>query len=169
MSELEVFSFAKKMTDAVTALRDGGHLVPAVMLTYAGIDQMAWLSISQERSSGRDFKVWVDKFVLPHVQMACTAQELWEARNGILHTGTAESTANQSDTSIRKILYTFGGASCTANNSSDTVFISAETLIIGYLTGVLWFMEELKADAAKLQVALEKLKRTLTSRGLPVI
>ncbi|MHA6127092.1 hypothetical protein ACX3YD_13015 [Pseudomonas fluorescens group sp. PF-1] len=167
MSELEVFSFAQKMTDAVTALRDGGHLVPAVMLTYAGIDQMAWLSISQERSSGRDFKAWVDKFVLPHVQIACTAQELWEARNGILHTGTAESSANQSDASIRKVLYTFGGVSCTTNNSSDTVFVSAESLIIGYLTGVIWFMEELKTDAAKLQVALEKLKRTLTSRGLP--
>ncbi|NWC70361.1 hypothetical protein HX873_20900 [Pseudomonas sp. P7758] len=167
MSELEIFSFAKKMTDAVTALRDGGHLVPAVMLTYAGIDQMAWLSISKERSSGTDFKAWVDKFVLPHMPMACTAQELWEARNGILHTGTSESTANQSDVSIRKILYTFGGASCTANNSSDTVFISAEDLIIGYLTGVIWFMEEMKDDRAKLQIALDKLKRTLTSRGLP--
>lgn len=167
MSEFEVFSFAKKMTDAVSTLRDAGHLVPAVMLTYAGIDQMAWLSISQERSSGRDFKAWVDNYMLSKNPIACTAQELWEARNGILHTGTAESTANQSDASIRKILYTYGGANCASNYSSDTVFIKAEDLIVGYLTGVIWFMEDLKADPISLQIALDKLKRTLTSRGLP--
>ncbi|PMZ74889.1 hypothetical protein [Pseudomonas sp. FW305-70] len=167
MSEFEVFSFAKKMTDAVGTLRDAGHLVPAVMLTYAGIDQMAWLSIPQERSSAKDFKAWVEGYMLSKNPMACTASELWEARNGLLHTGTAESSANQNDSSIRKILYTYGSAHCASNSSNDTVFIKAEDLIVGYLTGVLWFMEDLKAEPAKLQSALEKLKRTLTSRGLP--
>lgn len=167
MSEFEVFSFAKKMTDAVGTLRDAGHLVPAVMLTYAGIDQMAWLSITQERSSAKDFKAWVDSYMLSKNPMVCSASELWEARNGLLHTGTAESAANQNDTSIRKILYTYGAVNNVSNSSSDTVFIKAEDLIVGYLTGVLWFMEDLKVDQTKLQVALEKLKRTLTSRGLP--
>ncbi len=169
MSELEVFAFAKKMSESVACLRDAGHHVPAVMLTYVGIDQMAWLSISGDKSSGQDFKTWVDTYMLSKNPLPCTSQELWEARNGLLHMGTAESAAHKKQLGIRKILYTFGAAQCTSNSSTDTVFIKAEDLIMGYLTGVLWFMEELHCDAQKLSVALAKLERTLTSRDLTSI
>lgn len=167
MNELRIFQFAGKLTESMTILRDAGQTVPALMLAYAAMDQMAWLSISQEKSVGADFKAWVGKYVLPKLPVVVSAEELWEARNGLLHTGTADSQANQRDTSIRKVFYTVGRAECTRNDSSAVVFVKAEHLFEAFFNGALWFVEDLKGDQQKLIVALQKLDRMLTEQGLP--
>lgn len=167
MTAQRIFDFAHKMTDAMIVLRDAGHTVPALMLTYAAIDQMAWLSVPQERTTNADFKAWVSTHMHANIPMSVTVDELWEARNGLLHTGTAESSANQRDTTIRKVFYTVGGAECTRNDDPTVVFVNAGELFGHYLTAVVWFMESLKADSARLATALSKLDRILHERGLP--
>jgi hypothetical protein len=162
-----VFDFAKKMTDAMIVLRDAGHTVPALMLTYAAIDQMAWLAVPHERTSSADFKNWVTKHILSHNPMDVTVEELWEARNGLLHTGTAESAANQRDQTIRKVYYTVGGVECTRNEDPTVVFLNAGEFFVRYLNAVIWFMEDIKRDSALLENALSKLGRMLHERGLP--
>lgn len=166
MSTTKIFNQAKKMTDAIVCLRDGGHHVAAIMLTYAALDQMAWLSISHDKSDANDFKCWVTTYILSKNNLGCTADELWAARNGLLHMGTADSAAHWFGTTKNKIYYTFGNATCTTNNSPDTIFLKSEDLIQAYLAGVLWFMSDLEQDPEKLQVAITKMERTLTSHGL---
>jgi hypothetical protein len=136
------------------------------MLCYAAIDQMAWLSIARERSNGSDFKVWVSKFILPRLPAAVTADELWEARNGLLHMGTAESQANRNDITIRKIYYTVGGLACTRNDAPDVTFVNTDELFEAFGASVFWFAEELKADQNRLSTALNKLERMLSQRDL---
>jgi len=131
------------------------------MLVYAAIDQMAWLSVSDLESNGKDFKAWVDKYMLPKNPLGCSSSDLWAARNGLLHTGTAESRDTRNGNAKYKIHYTFGGAVCTENKSTDTVIIKFEDLVGSYLAGILWFMEDLKADAVKQESANNKLKLTL--------
>lgn len=166
MSTKRIFDYAHKMTDAMIVLRDAGHTVPALMLTYATIDQMAWLSAPQERTTNADFKRWVGTYMLAKNPMAVTVDELWEARNGLLHTGTAESSANQRDTSIRKVFYTVGGVENTINNDPTVVFVNAGDFFGRFLNGVMWFMSALESDAALLANALAKLDRMLVEQGL---
>lgn len=162
-----VFSFAKQMTDAIVCLKDGGHQTQALMLTYVGIDQMAWLSISGNKSTGRDFKAWVDNFLLSKIPIQCTSDELWGARNGLLHMGTAEADAHK-DPSIRKIYYTFGNVECTRNDTIDVVILKAEDLIQGFLLGVFWFIDHLKGNPDQLAITSAKLGKTLGVRDGPI-
>lgn len=166
MSTTKVFEYAHKMTDAMVVLRDSGHAVPALMLTYAAIDQMAWLAAPQERTTSADFKGWVNTYMLGKNPMNVTVDELWEARNGLLHTGTAESSANQRDTSIRKVFYTVGAVENTVNNDPAVVFVNAGDLFGRYLNAVMWFMSAMESDAALLASASAKLDRMLFERGL---
>jgi hypothetical protein len=169
VSNKPVFDYAAKMTDAVTSLRQFGHSVPALMLIYTAIDQMAWLSVQQERATGADFKRWVEKYMHGNNPLPVSANELWAARNGLLHTGTAESSDNLRDTTIRKVYYTVGNAINTVNKDPSVVFINVGELTQHFLTGVMWFMSDLDADTQLSANALSKLKRMLVERGLEEI
>ncbi len=166
MDSAPVFNHAKKTTEAIVCLRDAGHHVSAVMLTYAAIDQMSWLSIPGDMSSGKDFKAWVKKYMLANGNLVCSEDDLWAARNGLLHMGIAESKDHTTGVAKNKIYYTVGNATCTSNSSQDVVFLNVEKLIMAYLAGVLWFMEDLESDQAQLSIALAKISKTLTVHGL---
>ncbi|WP_368607455.1 hypothetical protein [Pseudomonas fulva] len=166
MSTTRVFEYAHKMTDAMIVLRDSGHTVPALMLTYAAIDQMAWLAAPQERTTNADFKKWVNTYMLANNPMNVTVDELWEARNGLLHTGTAESSANQRDKNIRKVFYTVGAVKNTVNNDPTVVFLNAGEFFVRFLNAVMWFMSAMEGDPALLANALAKLDRMLVEQGL---
>ncbi|NMY20795.1 hypothetical protein [Pseudomonas sp. WS 5410] len=167
MSAEEIFSFANEMTDSVMCLRAGGHHLQAAMLTYVAIEQMAWLSVEPLRSGPADFQDWVNKYMQPHAQLPCTAREIWEARNGLLHMGTAESYANRDSSEIRLVCYVYGNTPELANKSKGIVFVRVEDLVTSYLTGVMWFLTDLQANPVKLEIAKGKLARMLTQRPLP--
>ena len=164
--DLPVFKYAKKMTEAITCLKDSGHVVGGIMLVYAAIDQMVWLSSPNHETHGKEFKEWIDKYILPHNPLGCTSSDLWGARCGLLHTGAAESRDLRNGNAQNKIYYTYGNVVCTENNEPGSVFISFERLVVAYLAGVLWFMEDLKADSAKLDSANRKLSSTLLASSL---
>lgn len=164
--DLPVFKYAKKMTEAITCLKDSGHVVGGIMLVYAAIDQMAWLSSPNDETHGKEFKDWIDKYILPHNPLGCTSSDLWGARCGLLHTGAAESRDLRNGNAQSKIYYTYGNMVCTENNEAGSVFIPFERLVVAYLAGVLWFMEDLKADSAKLESANKKLSSTLLASSL---
>lgn len=43
------------------------YTIPAMMLTFAGVDGMAWLFRDHNGpNTGEDFKKWMDRFVLRH-------------------------------------------------------------------------------------------------------
>lgn len=166
MSTEEVFSFAKQMTDSIICLRDGGHHLQAAMLTYVAIEQMAWLSVEPLRSGPADFQRWVDSYMQPYDPLPCTAREIWEARNGLLHMGTAESFANRDSVEIRLVCYVYGTTPKLADKSEGVVFVRVEDLVGSYLTGVLWFLTYLDENPIALRVAQSKIARMLTQRPL---
>ncbi|WP_339548389.1 hypothetical protein [Pseudomonas sp. RA_35y_Pfl2_P32] len=166
MSTEDVFSFAKEMTDSVICLRAGGHHLQAAMLTYVAIEQMAWLSVNPLRSGPADFQNWVNTYMQPYAPLPCTAREIWEARNGLLHMGTAESSANRDSAEIRRVCYVYGNTPKLANKSVGVVFVRVEDLVTSYLTGVMWFLSHLDGNPSELQVAEGKIARMLTQRPL---
>lgn len=161
MDEQTVFTFAANLTDSITHLRNGGHNLAAVMLTYTAIDQMSWLSVEPDKHGPRDFVAWVDDYMLSKNPIPCTAEELWVARNGILHMGTAEAAGHTTNSTLRKLVYVSGNAKLTANNPGEYAVIRFENLVGSFLAGVMWFMTDLKANTAKLEVAKRKMRKML--------
>ncbi|WP_348737940.1 hypothetical protein [Pseudomonas rhodesiae] len=64
---------------------------PAITLMYAAMDRMSWLDASREESGNPEFKEWVNKYLLAGETFSFTADDLWAARCGMVHTGAAES------------------------------------------------------------------------------
>lgn len=166
MKENKILQHAHSMASSINCLLENNHPLQAAMLTYAAIDQMAWLAIESDRSCNRDFKNWVDRYVLPNCDLPCTADELWAARNGLLHMGTAESRDHKQGSVDNKIYYTSGSAVCTRNDSDDTIFLAVEHLGQAYLAGVMWFVGELKQDHKRLQIALDKMQKVLKLKDM---
>lgn len=164
--DLPIFKYATRMTDAVTCLKNSGHVVGGVMLVYAAIDQMAWISSPNDETHGKEFKEWVDKYIIPYNPLGCTSSDLWGARCGLLHTGSADSRDLRNGNAQSKIYYTYGNLICTENNEPGSVFISFERLAIAYISGVLWFIEDLKSNPERLEKANEKLGSTLLASSL---
>lgn len=75
-----VMAYGVRCADAIACLRQHDHIEQTLLVLYAGIDTMAWLSVPEEESSGLDFQRWVEDYMLsrngqllPNV----TAADLW--------------------------------------------------------------------------------------------
>lgn len=67
--------------------------LPALMLIYAGVDGMAYVSLHEAQLDvhAADFKAWAHKYLLPASGLACTADDLYAARCGIVHSHQVDS------------------------------------------------------------------------------
>ena len=57
----------------------------SLVLLYAGIDALAWLALPSGDVNGSDFVKWVNTYLLPDSGLQCTAEDIWAARCGLLH------------------------------------------------------------------------------------
>lgn len=79
---------------------------PALILIYSGIDAMAWLDRPRDRDdvTPDDFINWVNKYLLPESALECTAEDMYGARCGLLHSHTAESKRHR-QLRVKKLFY----------------------------------------------------------------
>lgn len=163
LTQSAVISHTKKMHEAIIHLRDKGHYEAALMLLYAAIDQMAWLSIPGEISYAKDFKAWVNKFMLdknPDGLLEVSAHDLWGARCGLLHTAAPESRDLSQGTAKNKIFYSVGHQNV-KTTVPGAVVIGFEALAISFAAAVPWFLADLQSDSEQEKNAQDKLKRML--------
>jgi len=153
--------FYERIGSAIGILAGKKYIEAALMLTYAGIDQMAWLSVSVQESSGSDFKAWAEKYIQPEKNLGCSVDDLWSARNALLHTASADS-RDTAKGKAKKVYYTTGSAVCTENKTTDTVFINAHNLIERFIASWLTYRLDIKADPILLQQSTEKAKQILS-------
>jgi hypothetical protein len=161
-----VMEYGKRQADAIGCLRQHGHIEPTLLLLYAAIDTMAWLSVPEEESTGRDFQNWVEKYVLRVNQAllpGVTAVDLWGARCGLLHTGAPESRDFRKG-NARKIFYT-NNVEVVARVPADVILISLENLGRAFAAALTWFVADLDENAARDEVAKKKIGRILVHRA----
>jgi len=86
-----------EFTISVKLLLDAAHTLPALVMLYAAIDILGSLlrPESESDTKGEYFKKWVDDYMIGHLQVAFTSEDLWAARCGLLHTHTASSTLSR--------------------------------------------------------------------------
>ncbi len=145
---------------AMEKLFSEGYLEGAITLWYAYIDHMAWLSTSADDVNPKDFKEWVKNYILPTGRVNCDADDLWAARNGLLHMGNAEARDVKSGKACR-IYYYSGQASPDPTAIGTAKLVNVKELIFSFMEGSLEFVEILRNDPAQLAVANEKAKKML--------
>jgi hypothetical protein len=163
-SLLPLVAHAFKMQEAALYLIKNDFRLAALMLVFTTIDQMAWISLpGDEDVRGNDFVAWVDTYMLGRNRTgleAVTAGDLYGARCGLLHTGTAESHSLRNGKASKKIAYSYGPMHATSLVSEWT-FIRFEDLVNSLLAGILWFKDDLDADEQRASIANAKVARML--------
>lgn len=143
---------AKKLIDAINHLLQDDFIEAALMLTYTGIDQMSWINTLNEEADSNDFKAWVTKYIDPVSNLGCTSDDLWGARNGLLHTSTAESRDFRKN-KIKKIYYFYGKVQHLPEIDDDTILVDAKQLVISFIAGTCNFSADLEADLGRQEEA----------------
>ncbi|MDI4001730.1 hypothetical protein QK412_10065 [Pseudomonas aeruginosa] len=119
-------------------------LLPALIMTYSAIDSVSWLAADSSKDSGKAFRKWVSEWMLKSRSLQCSADELYAARCGILHTFTPTSTLNAKG--VRKIGYSWG----TGDNSKLEQLIDAtrsqETIVSIHLSDLIQTFRNAMAD-----------------------
>lgn len=159
-----IYEHAKKIMGAIDCLVERGFIEAALIIIYASIDQMSWLSVATPESDGKDFKAWVEKYLSPSDKLGCSADDMWAARNGLIHTAAAES-RDFLKTNAKRIYYVSGNIACDEYSSQDTVIINSTKLIIILFQGISNFVSDLESDAQKLQTAVSKANKILAFRA----
>jgi hypothetical protein len=98
-----------EFTLCTSLLLDAGHTLPALIILFTAVDIFGSLlrAETEADTAGKYFKKWVDDYMLGHSQVSFTAQDLWGARCGLLHTHTAASRLSR-EGAARELHYYLG-------------------------------------------------------------
>ena len=143
-----------QLLKAIDLCLQGKLYIPGLLLIYAGFDGMAWLERPQGQYDVKqaDFVKWVENYLLPNSELKCSSVDLYAARCGLLHTGTATSSRTRSG-HARKMFYTIGEKGealfqLTLNDKKLPVFVEVHKLADALVSGIARFQEQIKADAS---------------------
>jgi len=87
--------------------RSRQHILPCLVLLYSGIDVMASLERAGPDVEKKDFQRSVTSYLLAGHSFDCTADDLYAARCGIVHTFSAESRLSR-DRKAKPVVYAWG-------------------------------------------------------------
>ena len=172
MSEASFDVVLTQLRSAVIDIFKSKRTLPGFLLLYTSIDILASLTRPEhtEATSGHLFKDWVNAYMLPKSSLPCTADDLWGARCGLLHTLTAESDMSRSK---RAKMLSYIGDDLEAERMQkkhdpargSNLFISTFRLLDAFVTACDRFTAEVRLDAdlqkrvyshaAKLMVAFD--------------
>jgi hypothetical protein len=145
-------AFAVETLDAIQVLHARGRYPQLLVLLYSAIDTLGWLATVSDRATGDSFKEWVNTYMLPGSPLTCTSDDLWGARNGLLHTGTAESTLSTQG-KARQVWYYGKGRSedflsKRIAGHSDIVAVRTLDLVEAFGKGATRFTQAVTQDSA---------------------
>jgi hypothetical protein len=140
------------LDDAVGICLQKKHILPALVLLYAGIDIVASLECQLSDGTKASFVRWVERYLLPAKPMGCTALELYSARCAILHTYTADSDLSKRG-QARKVYYAWGTASSGSLQESarrldktDVVALHVDDIRDAFCSGTAAWLSEVVKD-----------------------
>lgn len=162
-----VLQYGLRQSGAIKCLRLNEHKEATLILLYAAIDHMAWLSIDGEEAGNKGFKLWVEKYMLArsaNMLAGATSADLWGARCGILHTAAPES--NEFLNGNAKRVYYSSNLGQVASQEKDVIVLSLEALGTAFAVALVYFIEELEANPTQDANARAKLGRMLVHRAM---
>jgi hypothetical protein len=88
-----LLSRVREFTQSIKLTRDAGYDLSSRILMFAAIDMFGSFlrPVNEADTNGGHFKRWVSDYMIPGSGLPLTADDLWAARCGLLHTHTASS------------------------------------------------------------------------------
>jgi hypothetical protein len=157
--------YLTRLFKATEILQKATLIEAALMLTYAGIDQMSWLTHPAEETGGPEFKAWADGY-LDLRAVGCTSNDLWGARCGLLHTAAAESRDFRNN-KAKLVHYIDGALAVTENADPNVVVIHATQLFTSFVRGAVRSVCDCENDPTKLASLEAKASRALAWQPYP--
>jgi hypothetical protein len=164
MIRLVFESAASELVQAIDVLSESQLRVPALLLLYAGIDMMA--SLDRPESSlevkSSDYVKWAETYLLPGTHLECTAEDLYAARCGLLHTYMAESRRSR-EGKARQIWYAWGDASAEElqaridrADAPPAVAVHVDDLSSAFRLGVERFKQSILDDSERADLVYDR-------------
>ena len=141
ITEVPMGTIVMNLTTAKECIERGLYL-PALTLIYSTIDIYAWLSTDKDDVGGPDFIQWADRFLVDHLSVRISGDDLYSARCGVLHNGSSESQLTRNK-KARKVIYLLGSETSYPTPDTQTgeeVYIHIEDLLTGLREGAIRFM-----------------------------
>lgn len=150
--------YTSQCIEAVGLLHQHHMYIQAITLALVYIDHMSWIAVDDDAHSPSDFKEWVDRYLTSKNPIGCNSNDLWEARNGIVHMGTSESN-NYVKRGADKIHF-YRKLDVSLKPDADFIFIDIDMLIGSFAAGILHFrldVENQRERHDKVRAKLDKL------------
>lgn len=106
MTQQNFYQSYIQLIQAIEHCERNNLVVPTLVMVYSAIDSISWLAGENRKESGKAFKKWVNDWMLKDPKIKCTAEELYAARCGLVHTLTP--TSSLTSKGVRKIAYSWG-------------------------------------------------------------
>lgn len=153
-------SLYRNVADLISAIeecRKREQLLPCLVLLYTGIDVLGSLERQSNGGIRASFTRWVSQYLLDGLESSCTADDLYGARCGILHTFTAESDLSRKE-KARQVVYAWGSSSSQKLQRTseligrNSVAVHLDELIREFKTAASRFLCEVQHDPERRQV-----------------
>lgn len=162
------FGFVQTMLLAARKCIQERLTAPGLILIFVAIDILAWTCAEENESHSKDFKNWVNRYVLPGSRLNCTADDLWAARCGLVHTYGVESRDVIKGNAI-PIVYAWGAVSAeelqnvinAAGKKAKAVHVS--DLLAAFTNALARFADDLEKQPQLMQRVLQRSDKFLTS------
>jgi hypothetical protein len=132
------------------------HYPAAIILTYSGMDTMAFLNMPASKTDvmRSDFIAWAEKYVKFSSADPPTGADLYGSRCSVLHGGAPSRFTREGRG--RPVLH-FAGVRGLAEQGRATLMISVDALIGAFFEGADRFLVDLSRDGAKAEIANRRL------------
>lgn len=176
MNELNLFNNYEQLFTGAEIYLAQNLAIPALVLIYTAIDTVSWVASEDDNQPvGERFQIWVDKWMLQKYPLPCTAEELYAARCGILHTLTPNSTLTEKK-GVKKIVYAWGKGK--QKNLEDAINITEYPGIVAvhiqdifksFYNGYADFLEMLEIDPTNKELFMRKASKHLASMEISTL
>jgi hypothetical protein len=139
---------------SIKLLLDARHTLPALIVLYTGIDIFGALLRPETEldTAGKYFKQWASDYLLANSQLPCTADDLWGARCGLLHTHTADS--RESRRGAARQLHYFRGRlpedtqnAITSVAAKGKIFVDVDLFFAAFEAATRGFLRDVQRDS----------------------
>lgn len=162
MTQQNFFSNYLQLLQAIEHCEKSNLLIPALVMVYSAIDSVSWLASGNCKESGKAFKRWTTDWMLKDPKIKCTADELYAARCGLVHTLTP--TSSMTSKGVRKIAYSWGTGENAdlerlikiAGSEESLTSVHLSDLIQAFRNGMADYLEHVRNDPNLMKAFQEK-------------
>ena len=176
MSKQNLFRNYTHLITAIDYCITENLVMPALVLIYTAIDSVSWLASGDASLSVSErFQMWANNWMLEKYSLTCTAEELYAARCGVLHTLTPNSYLSEKK-GIRRIAYAWGKGtrdeleeSIKLLDNNELVAVHIDDLFWSFRFGFADFIEATMEDAQRAKLFIQKANKHFANLDIPTM